>query len=67
MRLCVSQSLEVQLEVYDSLQMNIERKPQAFLAPSTSGEPLISVQNLLDMLEVYYWSLPQVWGNEEAK
>ena len=56
----VRASLNVQVEVYGVLQLNIERKPLAFLAISASGDQLISVQTLLDMLEVYYWSLPSV-------
>ena len=69
-RLWIFTSLEVQLEVYDVLLAVVERKPRAFIAPAGSGggggahgahgepEPLLSVQALLDMLEVYYWHQP---------
>ena len=58
-RLWIFTSLEVQLEVYDVLQAVIERKPRAFVTPSAAGdEPLLSVQALLDLIEIYYWHQP---------
>ena len=57
-RLWIFTSLDVQLEVYEVLQTFVERKPRAFLSPSASGEPLLSLQHLLDILEVYYWRQP---------
>ena len=58
-RLWIFTQLEVQLEVYEVLHEFIVRKPRAFLQPSaTSGEPLLSLQRLLDDLEVYYWRQP---------
>ena len=41
------------------LRAVIERKPRAFLLPTSStDEPLLSVQALLDLLEIYYWHQP---------
>ena len=55
-RLWIFTQFEVQCEVYEVLQAVVERKPAAFLAPAGGGgEPLLSVQALLDMLEIYYW------------
>ena len=58
-RLWIFTELSVQLKVYEVLQGAIELRPRAFLTPSPSGEPpLLSVQLLLDLLEVYYWHQP---------
>ena len=50
---------QVQLEVYEVLQTVIGLKPRAFLAPTFgTSEPLLTIQALLDMLEVFYWRQP---------
>ena len=50
---------QVQLEVYEVLQTVIGLKPRAFLAPTSgTSEPLLTIQALLDMLEVFYWRQP---------
>ena len=50
-RLWVFTRLEVQLEVYEVLHQLVERKPRAFLAKGASGEPLLSIQALVDILQ----------------
>ena len=57
-RLWIFTQIEVQLAVYEVLQSVIERKPRAFLSSAPGVEPLLCVQTLLDMLEVYYWHQP---------
>ena len=57
-RLWVFTRLEVQLEVYEVLHQLVERKPRAFLAKGASGEPLLSIQALVDILQHFYWHAP---------
>ena len=57
-RLWLFTRLEVQLEVYEVLHQLVERKPRSFLAKGASGEPLLSIQALLDILQHFYWHAP---------
>ena len=65
-RLWLLTPADVQFEVHELLHAAVERKPLAFLAPPGGGPPLLSVQALLDSLEVYYWATPTAASHGRA-